>query len=218
MHLLLSTFIAFFLSIIFNQYSIAAITNEECLDCHSDQDLATTRNGRKVSLFVDGNLLKETVHGELGCVDCHGDISEIPHPERLKPAQCRECHAEVFDIYKTSIHGQDSIKGIKDVATCQDCHGGHNIHSRLDPRSMVYHLNLPQTCAKCHADPQLIEKYNIPVGNAYQAYMDSIHGRAISKSGLLVAANCSDCHGTHDIQPHTISTSSISRQNIPATC
>ena len=218
MHVLLSMVVVLFLFSVFNPYSFAAISNEECLECHSDQELTTTREGEDVSLFVDEKILKETVHGELECEDCHGDISEIPHPERLKPVQCQDCHPEVFDVYKTSIHGQDSIKGIKDVATCQDCHGGHNIYSRLDPRSMVYHLNLPNTCAQCHADPKLIEKYNIPVGNAYQLYMDSIHGRAISKSGLLVAANCSDCHGSHDIKPHSDPSALIYRTNIPTTC
>ena len=31
-------------------------------------------------------------------------------------------------------------------------------------------------------------------------YMDSIHGRALLKMGLIVAPSCNDCHGVHDIK------------------
>jgi len=79
-------------------------------------------------------------------------------------------------------------------------------------------MNLPRTCAACHADPELARRHNIAVGNVYQLYMDSIHGRAVSKSGLLVAANCSDCHGAHEIKPRTEPTSRVFRANVPATC
>ena len=36
-----------------------------------------------------------------------------------------------------------------------------------------------------------------------KAFADSIHGRALSRSGLVVAPTCSDCHGTHDIRRKT---------------
>jgi DnaJ-class molecular chaperone len=87
-----------------------------------------------------------------------------------------------------------------------------------NPASPVYHLNLPRTCAQCHADAELAKRHNIQVGNVYQLYMDSIHGRAVTRSGLLVAANCSDCHGSHDIRAHTDPASRVFRANIPRTC
>jgi nitrate/TMAO reductase-like tetraheme cytochrome c subunit len=52
----------------------------------------------------------------------------------------------------------------------------------------------------------------------YQLYMDSIHGRALTRSGLLVAANCSDCHGAHEIKPRAEPTSRVFRANVPKTC
>jgi nitrate/TMAO reductase-like tetraheme cytochrome c subunit len=56
------------------------------------------------------------------------------------------------------------------------------------------------------------------VGNVYQLYMDSIHGRALTRSGLMVAANCSDCHGAHEINPRTEPASRVHRANVPGTC
>lgn len=49
-------------------------------------------------------------------------------------------------------------------------------------------------------------------------FQDSIHGKAISRSGLLVAANCSSCHGSHDIVAKEDPASLVFRANIPATC
>jgi len=87
-----------------------------------------------------------------------------------------------------------------------------------DPSSKVYPLNLPRTCGSCHGDPDLAKRHRIPVANAYQLYMDSIHGRALTRSGLLVAANCANCHGAHRILPALDPSSSVHRNNVPVTC
>ena len=49
-------------------------------------------------------------------------------------------------------------------------------------------------------------------------YADSIHGRALTRSGLLVAPNCADCHGSHDIRRLDNPDSRVYRSNVPATC
>jgi len=56
------------------------------------------------------------------------------------------------------------------------------------------------------------------LSNVYASYIDSIHGFAIGKEGLLVAANCTSCHGSHKILSHKNPQSSTFRANIPATC
>jgi hypothetical protein len=125
----------------------------------------------------------------------------------------------VAATYWRSIHGQARAQGLTEAATCTSCHGSlHDLKQTLDPTSPVYQLNLPQTCGACHGDPELARRHNIPVANAYQLYMDSIHGRALAKSGLLVAANCSNCHGFHGIRPKDDPASKVYRTNIPSTC
>ena len=54
--------------------------------------------------------------------------------------------------------------------------------------------------------------------SVYPHYMDSIHGFALSKEGLLVAANCQSCHGSHGILSHTDPASPTYKANIPKTC
>ena len=54
--------------------------------------------------------------------------------------------------------------------------------------------------------------------SVYPHYMDSIHGFALSKEGLLVAANCQSCHGSHGILSHKDPNSPTFKANIPKTC
>jgi predicted CXXCH cytochrome family protein len=49
-------------------------------------------------------------------------------------------------------------------------------------------------------------------------YIDSIHGFALSKEGLLVAANCQSCHGSHHILSHNDVLSPTYKTNVPKTC
>jgi predicted CXXCH cytochrome family protein len=62
----------------------------------------------------------------------------------------------------------------------------------------------------------MAKKNGLP--NVYPLYMDSIHGFALSKEGLLVAANCQSCHGSHSIKSHTDPSSPTYKVNIPNTC
>ncbi len=104
------------------------------------------------------------------------------------------------------------------AAACADCHTAHEIRTSKDPASTTYPLNLPATCSRCHGDPAIIKQGHIAIGNVATLYKDSIHGRAMSKSGLLVAANCKSCHGSHDIRQKSDPASRVNRANIPATC
>ncbi len=43
----------------------------ECLACHGDKTMTTTRAGRTVSLYVDGKKFSASVHASFGCTGCH---------------------------------------------------------------------------------------------------------------------------------------------------
>jgi DnaJ-class molecular chaperone len=151
------------------------------------------------------------------CTGCHGTHAVKP-AAALGLDTCATCHRAQVTVYRQSIHGRSSAQGSQ-AATCRSCHGEtHALLPAKEPRAPTYHLNLPRTCAQCHADPEIVERYRIPVGDVYTLYLDSIHGRALSRSGLLVAANCSDCHGSHDIRPRTEPDSRVFRATIPKTC
>lgn len=182
--------------------------NAECLACHSQPDLQDQAGH---SVFIDGAKQSASVHGVLSCTDCHTDIKGYPHPEHPAAVNCATCHADEAKNISESAHAKAS------TPPCLGCHGDpHSIVPVKDPASPVYTLNIPKTCGSCHGNPALAKKFGLI--NVYALYMDSIHGFALTKDGLLVAASCSSCHGTHKILSHTNPQSRTYRTNIPATC
>ncbi len=94
------------------------------------------------------------------------------------------------------MHGQRLGEGDEQVATCYDCHGGHEIKEVNDPASSVYPVNLPGTCARCHADPERMGPYGIPT-DQYTLFKASVHGVALLENHDLRAPTCATCHSDH---------------------
>jgi len=190
------------------------LSAQDCLGCHSIEGL----NSERPALTIAPEDFENSIHAALGCSICHTDVVEFPHGTVEQPS-CAACHSEQVSEYESSVHGRAKANGDGDVPNCQGCHGPiHALQSVSNANSPVYHLNLPATCGKCHGNAELARKHGIPITNAYQLYMDSIHGRAVARSGLLVAANCSNCHGSHEIRPRNDPDSKVNRKNIAATC
>ncbi len=197
-----------------------APSNEDCLMCHGEAD-AKAENGR--SIAVDASRFGGSIHGALGlaCTACHTDLAsaELPHAATLAKVNCATCHEDAVGKFAASIHSTARRQGANTAAaTCVDCHSSHDIRPASDPESRTYPLNLPATCSACHGDPAIIAKGHIAIGNVGDLFKDSIHGRAISRSGLLVSANCTSCHGAHDILPKSDPASKVFRANIPQVC
>lgn len=139
------------------------------------------------------------------CASCHSSHKILSHtnPEATTskknlPYTCSSCHHRLvltddpdvkltnsFDRYMRGIHAEGISRGIQSAASCDDCHGMHDLKRASDPQSMVNKMNLPKTCAKCHND-------------IYIQYSRGIHGKALAL-GILDSPNCADCHGEHEI-------------------
>jgi len=194
-------------------------SNDECLGCHGNS--LDRSKGRAIPAI--GEVFAESVHGQinLNCVDCHADLQgkDLPHDDKLAKPVCSTCHEDAVKAYDQSVHASSRRKsGDSLAAGCTDCHGVHDIRSSKDPQSRTYHFNLPATCSRCHADEAIIAKAHIEAGNVPAHFQDSIHGRALNKSGLVVAPNCATCHGNHEIRRASDDKSRVNRYNIPKTC
>ncbi len=177
----------------------------DCLSCHADKAM---QDAAGHSVGVDADTFHASIHGSLSCTDCHTSIKQYPHPDKLTPVKCVTCHADQATGIAGSVHASASAH------PCTSCHGdAHAIFPKTDARSAVYPLNIPRTCGNCHSDPALAKKYGLQ--NVFSVYMDSIHGYAVSKEGLLVAANCMSCHGSHHILSHKDPQSPTYKTNIP---
>jgi len=83
---------------------------------------------------------------------------------------------------------------------------------------MTHPLNVIKVCGDCHKQ-HLSPTPNGHEGMEYvEAYLESVHGRAISRAGLVVAATCVACHGNHAILPSSHPQSMVHREHVPQTC
>jgi cytochrome b subunit of formate dehydrogenase len=199
---------------------LLAVTNKECMECHSDPELtAVNEAGKEYSLYIDEAKYGKSVHGDNDCVSCHSTIEEIPHAEELPKVNCGECHEQEARVYQW--HGHLKVGQSPDIPTCADCHGKHDIVVSTEKHSRVNPLNLPATCGRCHENLDLVRKYEILMQHPVTLFKSSIHGRA-SLGGIYLAATCNDCHSTggtaHKILAPGLSESAVNHFNIPKTC
>lgn len=197
---------------------------DQCFSCH---------NRLGGTLGAPAKEYPSSVHKEAGitCVTCHGGNSSLPGEEGMDPrygfrkkpvhreipAFCAGCHSDIlkmrqynlttdqFSEYKTSVHGK-LLYGKNDpgTAVCTSCHGIHDIRRKSDPQSMVFRSNVPATCGRCHADPDKMKPYGIPV-RQLEDYRKGIHGRILAGKipgkNPSIAPNCATCHGVHGATP-----------------
>ena len=192
----------------------AAIDSQyTCIICHID----------KRADFVQG------VHSERGmrCHDCHGgdptafdvagahgSLDFIGPPTKIQTVElCASCHSDPDMMrqyglgvgqlaeFRSSRHGQLLLEEHDmNAPTCTDCHDAHTILPPNDARSNVYPTNIVATCARCHEDRQLMERYGIPTDQVEQ-FRASAHGVALFVHGNFAAPTCINCHGSHAALP-----------------
>ncbi len=191
---------------------------EECLACHSDATLTHDVNGKAVSLHVDPQAFKDSIHGSMfTCVDCHTDVKSSAHETPPLKITCATCHADEQAAYDRSFHGKAVQGGNSKAATCVDCHGSpHELLPASDPKSKVHHTNIPATCGVCHSQKFVMQDGG-QSAQMVASYALSVHGHAVA-AGSEKAAVCTDCHGTHEILDAKDAKSPIFKFNVPATC
>ncbi|NQU10654.1 cytochrome b/b6 domain-containing protein, partial [bacterium] len=168
-------------------------------------------------------LIKKSVSASAVCIDCHGshDLHRSTNPEsklywQKIPVTCGKCHENVQRTYLRSVHGKGVMAGERDAPVCTDCHGEHTITSVRAATSKVAPGHIPETCGQCHGAERIITRYRLPP-TVVDTYMKSFHGLGW-QFGSPTVANCSSCHGAHDILPSNDPLSSVYPANLPQTC
>ena len=195
-------------------------SNAECLECHAAEPMNPEPAMGWLGEIegVRNEFFLKSVHGKMYCTDCHDGVWDYPHDDPLPAVDCAMCHGDEGKEYQKSIHGASHIIGDSEAATCSSCHGNHEILDVNHVNSPVNKFNMPHTCAKCHDNKGLTEEYRLKNPEAASHYMESIHGRALLKMGLIVAPSCNDCHGVHDIKRSVDHDSHTHHSNIADTC
>jgi predicted CXXCH cytochrome family protein len=200
----------FWLIAILIAFPLSLRADEECGVCHPGPRVA----------FQDSIHARE----EVRCTSCHGgnpDTREVSRAHegsfrglgnRLKiPELCASCHSDLelmrpynqpvdqLAVYRTSQHGKALATGDSSAAVCTDCHGSHDVRSPREPESPTHPRNVAATCAACHADEELVQRYRLDP-EVVDNYQSSVHGRAL-EGGKPGAPDCTSCHGVHGATP-----------------
>ncbi len=188
------------------------LENDTCLGCHGNEGFSVPgADGKPRQLHVVGDRFGNSVHGKRLCVECHKNITAIPHEPGLQvKVSCVECHesqwksaqlenrakesekmgmvVQQIDRYMKSIHARPSREDqSRTNATCYNCHDAHYVYPAGSEGRAEWRLNIPNTCGKCHAKQR-------------EEYAKSVHGKAVLEDKNQYAAVCSDCHSTHDVE------------------
>lgn len=152
----------------------------------------------------------------------------VPAALAAGPAKdsCVECHSALTDdlqkpalAFSKDVHSQHGF-------TCVDCHGGNrnadDPTAAMDPahgfKGKPARKTIPQLCARCHSDVDLMRRYNPRERvDQYAEYQTSVHGKRIA-AGDEAAATCIDCHSVHDIRAVQDSLSPVHPLRLPETC
>ena len=203
-------------------YYPSGMANRDCMTCHAAQSLSMERDGETVSLYVNEGEYSVSVHAGTACAQCHTDVSpslERPCATSTSVVDCSVCHADAVTNWQGGSHGALAAEGDHDAPTCLDCHGKHAVLKHTDPASPSFPRNVPALCSRCHAEGKVAaERIEGAGAQAVGLYMESIHGKGLSDSGLLVTATCSSCHGAHEVLPSKDPRSRVSRANVADTC
>lgn len=194
-----------------------------CSACH-DQKFVMEKAGLSAQSAIS---YQASVHGRAVargsakaavCTDCHDHHAVRPANDPLSgifkfnvARTCGQCHAAIAGRYAESVHGTALARGNWNAPVCTDCHGIHTISAAADrvrgPRS---------SCERCHEGVRLSQEFGV-AATRVASYESSYHGLA-RKMGSTLAADCSSCHGAHDVLPSSDRRSAINPANLQKTC
>lgn len=202
-----------------------------CATCHADHREVKKRSApapHPVEAFQYGThfgaLTQKEMLGAAACNDCHGShtLRAAVDPESMINRfriheTCGSCHPDETDAFLEGVHAKAVLAGACDAPSCSDCHSEHVFKNPWETGDLLYRGD-PSIgdCIWCHSSDRIIAKYGLTPG-IVESYLDDYHGLAV-RSGDGQAASCGDCHGVHDVHPHTDPKSPVHKDNLAGTC
>lgn len=132
--------------------------------------------------------LLTSVHGRLGCAECHGG---------------EKTYSIGADVLKRFIREAPGKRG--------DFDHGSSFTGK------VSRGEVPQRCGSCHANIERMNPYGIPTDQLAR-YWTSGHGRTLAEKQDDRVAVCTDCHGSHTVLPSSNPNSHTHPTNVPGVC
>ena len=139
---------------------------------------------------------------------------------------CVECHSALDGSLQAPATAFENDVHRNHGFSCASCHGGDPNEDDPDVamsrargfRGKIPRAAIPQACARCHSDANLIHKYDPKERvDQYAQYLTSVHGKRIA-AGDTAVATCVDCHSVHDIRAVKDPRSPVYPLRLPETC
>jgi hypothetical protein len=196
----------------------AKIDPVNCKACH--KDAPSKHQFHPQMSFATGALGRSQV----ACKDCHGahDVVSPNDPaskfNALKLTDfCGSCHGNVAATFAQSSHRHAQIAGVKGAPSCIECHRNPIAHITAAQDTTKLKIAQEKLCLSCHLDDPNVKAAMSPTTGFIAAYERSVHGAALHR-GNGKAANCVDCHGSHEMKKGSDPHSRVAKANIPQTC
>ncbi|MCK5916318.1 MAG: cytochrome C, partial [Deltaproteobacteria bacterium] len=157
------------------------------------------------------------------CTDCHANIHDLVSlkDDKAKSVQmCSGCHDNAD--YMQSSHGKGLLAGNPDSPSCADCHGLHDIiELKVGDKKSASALKAREfytvSCEQCHDNEEMMARNKLSL-HSFESYRQEYHGKVEHLGGAVAVAGCADCHTAHKQLPRSDAESSLSTENLIATC
>ena len=228
---LIAALVTFFCSIAISQ------SNQDCFDCHDDNEMTMTKKGNEISLYVGPKDYQKSPHSDIECIDCHSgfDPYEEPHKENITAVNCAECHDDATLAFKNSSHAKKlnckschgdvhKPQSKAQMGNCESCHKEEkkqlsvSIHAQNENGPGCADCHNPHEatavssakCLSCHGQKEFVHENIVHEDlESIMHYSESIHGDVIE---------CNDCHSGHEVYAVSSEKSRVNRKNIVNLC
>ena len=194
------------------------MTPVNCLSCHSKALLKHEFHFN----MVKANGMWGTP--DVNCKGCHGTHAvEHPNGEGGKFSRpkvvdaCGRCHGDVKDNFIHSAHAKAVAEGDPNAPTCLQCHNSNITRVTAGLDSLQLKLKQEKVCISCHLEKEDVSGKTVRGKKFIEAFDQSVHGAAL-RNGNVKAANCVDCHGSHEMNKSIVESSRVNKLHIQEVC
>jgi len=195
-----------------------SITPVNCLTCHKDVPFKHTFHPQLAQAIASHQ------EPDVSCKDCHGThdivspkVADSKFSSTHLVESCGECHADVKEDFQASSHGKALAANVNGAPNCLTCHLNRIVGMGTEEDTLTHKIAQEKLCLSCHLDNPDVRARTSPSAGFIAAYENSVHGKALS-GGNAHAANCIDCHGSHQMKKGLDPTAKVNKIHIPETC
>jgi formate dehydrogenase gamma subunit len=193
------------------------LTPVNCASCHDDVARKHVFHPRLTyAPFPTGE--------DTSCIACHGTHAiaavktpAFPFTPARETASCGRCHEPERDEFLASAHGHALAQGAKDAPDCLTCHRKPIASPALGRLRIDLKLAQVALCESCHLEKPDVAGQTLLGRHFVASFEHGVHGAALAR-GQVNAANCVDCHGSHQMNLAMVAGSRVNKQHIPETC